>query len=84
MKSFSFEARPRRAPIQAFAAADADLVLGGTFLDLPFTQRVKLPRNSLQFDPASGLFDLSPHGPTARLTMQKRAPCCPRQSTAML
>jgi peptide/nickel transport system substrate-binding protein len=46
--------------IQAFAAADADLVLGGTFLDLPLAQRVKLPRNSLQFDPASGLFGLVP------------------------
>lgn len=46
--------------VQAFAAADADLVLGGTFLDLPFALRMKLPRNSLQFDPASGLFGLVP------------------------
>ena len=48
------------AAIQSFAAADADLVLGGTFLDLPLAQRLKLPRNSLQFDPASGLFGLVP------------------------
>ena len=46
--------------IQSFAAANADLVLGGTFADLPLTKRVKLPRNSLRFDPASGLFGLVP------------------------
>ena len=46
--------------IHAFAGADADLVLGGTFADLPWTQRTKLPRNSLRFDPASGLFGLVP------------------------
>jgi oligopeptide transport system substrate-binding protein len=46
--------------VQSFAAADADLVLGGTFVDLPLAQRLKLPRNSLQFDPASGLFGLVP------------------------
>ena len=48
------------AAVQAFAAADADLVLGGTFADLPFARRVKLPRDSLRFDPASGLFGLVP------------------------
>ncbi|NUQ17446.1 MAG: ABC transporter substrate-binding protein [Sphingomonas sp.] len=48
------------AAIQAFAAANADLVLGGTFADLPLTGRVKLPRDSLRFDPASGLFGLVP------------------------
>ncbi len=46
--------------VQAFAAADVDLVLGGTFADLPAAQRVKLPRDALQFDPASGLFGLVP------------------------
>lgn len=51
---------PSVAAIQAFAAADADLVLGGTFADLPLAARVKLPRNSLRFDPASGLFGLVP------------------------
>ena len=49
-----------RTAVQAFAAADADLVLGGTFADLPLAARVKLPRNSLRFDPASGLFGLLP------------------------
>ena len=48
------------AAVQAFAAADVDLVLGGTFADLPVVRRVKLPRNSLRYDPASGLFGLAP------------------------
>jgi peptide/nickel transport system substrate-binding protein len=48
------------AAVQAFAAGDVDLVLGGTFADLPPVQRTKLPRNSLHFDPASGLFGLVP------------------------
>jgi peptide/nickel transport system substrate-binding protein len=46
--------------VAAFGAAKSDLVLGGTFADLPFAQRVKLPRNALRFDPASGLFGLVP------------------------
>lgn len=46
--------------VRAFAAGDCDLVLGGTFADVPFAQRVRLPRNSLRFDPASGLFGLVP------------------------
>ena len=51
---------PADAAIAAFAAARSDLVLGGTFDDLPDAQRVKLPRGSLRFDPASGLFGLVP------------------------
>jgi peptide/nickel transport system substrate-binding protein len=46
--------------IKAFAGANIDVVLGGTFADLPLTKRVKLPRNTLRFDPASGLFGLVP------------------------
>lgn len=46
--------------VAAFAAGKADLVLGGTFVDLPVVRRVKLPRDSLRFDPASGLFGLIP------------------------
>lgn len=49
-----------REAVQSFANSETDLVLGGTFADLPFAQRVKLPRDSLQFDPASGLFGLVP------------------------
>ena len=48
------------AAAHAFAAGDVDLVLGGTFADLPPVLRMKLPRGSLQFDPASGLFGLVP------------------------
>jgi peptide/nickel transport system substrate-binding protein len=44
--------------IVAFVQGKSDLVLGGTFADLPLTERVKLPRNALRFDPASGLFGL--------------------------
>lgn len=53
-------AAPSAAAIQAFAAADVDLVLGGTFVDLPQAERLKLPRNALRFDPVSGLFGLVP------------------------
>jgi len=46
--------------VRTFAAGDTDLVLGGTFADLPFALAVKLPRAALRFDPASGLFGLVP------------------------
>jgi peptide/nickel transport system substrate-binding protein len=46
--------------IQSFVSANADLILGGTFADLPKAQHVKLPRGALRFDPASGLFGLVP------------------------
>jgi peptide/nickel transport system substrate-binding protein len=46
--------------IHDFAAAKLDVVLGGTFADLPLTRAVKLARNALRFDPASGLFGLVP------------------------
>ena len=46
--------------IGAFAASNADLVLGGTFVDLPLLQHLKLARGALRFDPVSGLFGLVP------------------------
>jgi oligopeptide transport system substrate-binding protein len=46
--------------VRAFATAKADIVLGGTFSDLPIVQRVKLPRGALRYDPAAGLFGLVP------------------------
>lgn len=46
--------------VEQFAAGDADLVIGGTFADLPYAQAAELPRRALQFDPASGLFGLVP------------------------
>jgi peptide/nickel transport system substrate-binding protein len=46
--------------IAGFADAKFDLVLGGTFNELPYARRIKLPRNSLRFDPAAGVFGLLP------------------------
>jgi peptide/nickel transport system substrate-binding protein len=46
--------------LKAFAAGEADLVLGGTFADLSAARSANLPRRALQFDPASGLFGLVP------------------------
>jgi peptide/nickel transport system substrate-binding protein len=48
------------AAVRGFAAGDLDLVLGGTFSELPLARRVKLPRNALRFDPVAGLFGLAP------------------------
>jgi peptide/nickel transport system substrate-binding protein len=49
--------------IGEFDLGKSDLVLGGTFVDLPFAQHAKLPGGALRFDPASGLFGLVPaHG----------------------
>jgi peptide/nickel transport system substrate-binding protein len=53
-------AMPATTAIRAFIAEQADVVLGGTFVDLPLATRVKLPRNSLRFDPVVGLFGLAP------------------------
>ena len=46
--------------IRQFVEGEADLVLGGTFADLPYATSAKLPRGTLHFDPASGLFGLMP------------------------
>ncbi|MEO7634343.1 MAG: ABC transporter substrate-binding protein [Sphingomicrobium sp.] len=46
--------------VRAFAAGQSDLVLGGTFADLPEARRANLPRGRLRFDPAAGLFGLAP------------------------
>lgn len=51
---------PVEQAVQAFAGGTTDLVLGGTFADLPFASRAKLPGGALQFDPASGVFGLVP------------------------
>src|SRR5438270_10349048 len=53
--------------ISDLIAGKDDLVLGGTFTDLPLANRAKLPRNSLRFDPASGLFGLVPAQPGGKL-----------------
>lgn len=47
------------AAVRGFVAGDLDLVLGGTFADLPFARQAKLPRNALVFDPVAGMFGLA-------------------------
>ena len=54
--------RPAGEAVSDFIAGKADLVLGGTFADLPIARQVKSPRNALRFDPVSGLFGLAPGG----------------------
>ena len=49
-----------RDAVISFARGESHLLLGGTFVDLPFARAVRLPRGSLRFDPASGLFGLVP------------------------
>ncbi|HVF37609.1 MAG TPA: ABC transporter substrate-binding protein [Sphingomicrobium sp.] len=46
--------------VEAFAAGQLDLVLGGTVGDLPHAMRAKVPRGTLRFDPVAGLFGLVP------------------------
>src|SRR6266542_3357193 len=46
--------------VAGFANGDSDLVLGGTFADLPYAWHAHLRRNTLRYDPASGLFGLVP------------------------
>jgi peptide/nickel transport system substrate-binding protein len=46
--------------INAFIDGRADIVLGGTFADLPLAQRANLPRRTLQFDPVAGMYGLIP------------------------
>jgi ABC-type transport system substrate-binding protein len=60
-------AGPAEQAVRSFAAGNSDLVLGGTFSDLPYAQRVRLPRGSLRYDPASGLFGLVPSRPGSAL-----------------
>ena len=53
-------AAPAEEAVRLFVAGTADLVIGGTFVDLPYARAAELPRRALQFDPASGLFGLMP------------------------
>jgi peptide/nickel transport system substrate-binding protein len=54
--------KPADEAVAEFIAGKADLVVGGTFADLPIARQVRRPRNALRFDPASGLFGLAPGG----------------------
>ena len=60
--------------VRSFVAGDIDLLLGGTFAELPHARAVKLPRGALQFDPVAGLFGLVPArvgGPLADPELRK-------------
>ena len=68
------ESAPAPAAVRAFLAGKTDLVLGGTYADLPYAHAQKLPRNALQFDPAAGFFGLVParaDGPLADIELRR-------------
>lgn len=56
---------PAFSLIAQFAADKLDLVLGGTFDDLPLLTRGNSPRSSLRYDPVAGLFGLAPNDRSA-------------------
>jgi len=63
-----------RAAVTSFLQEKTDLVLGGTYADLPFARVEQMPRNALRFDPAMGLFGLVParaDGPGADLELRR-------------
>jgi peptide/nickel transport system substrate-binding protein len=63
-----------REAVQAFLAGKTDLVLGGTYSDLPYAQVDDMPRNAIRFDPAAGLFGLAParaDGPLANVELRR-------------
>ncbi|MCY7281107.1 MAG: ABC transporter substrate-binding protein [Sphingomonas bacterium] len=51
---------PAPRAIAGFASGEVDLVLGGTFDDLPLVRRAKIARSAVRFDPVAGLFGLVP------------------------
>ena len=62
------------AAVRAFAEGKIDLVVGGTFADLPAARAARLQRNTLHFDPVSGLFGLIParrNGPLADVELRR-------------
>lgn len=60
--------KPAGEAVSDFIAGKVDMVLGGTFADLPIAQQVKSPRNALRFDAVSGLFGLAPGGRGGQFT----------------
>ena len=65
---------PAPAAVRAFLAGRTDLVLGGTYADLPYARVDGMPRNALRFDPAAGLFGLVParaDGPLADVEVRR-------------
>jgi oligopeptide transport system substrate-binding protein len=58
-------AEPVDKAVARFAAGKTDLVLGGTFTDLPVARAANPKRGTLRFDAASGLFGLVLHDPAS-------------------
>jgi peptide/nickel transport system substrate-binding protein len=68
------DSAPATAAVRAFLAGRTNLVLGGTYADLPYAHTDRLPRNALRFDPAAGLFGLVParaDGPLADVELRR-------------
>ena len=73
-RKWCWAGRPAQAAVTAFLKEEADLVLGGTYADLPFARSDQMPKNALRFDPAAGLFGLVParaDGPAADLELRR-------------
>jgi peptide/nickel transport system substrate-binding protein len=51
---------PAQRAIAAFVGGKVDLVLGGTFDELPMARQANIARSALRFDPVAGLFGLVP------------------------
>lgn len=60
--------------VASFVAGKSDLVVGGTFDDLPTAQAARPGRSALRFDPATGLFGLvlrNPSSPVAAAAIRE-------------
>ena len=53
-------AMPAPRAVTAFANKEIDLLLGGTFDDLPLVRQAQITQSALRFDPVAGLFGLVP------------------------
>ena len=53
-------AAPAQRAIAAFGAGKVDLVLGGTYENLPYVRQARIQKSALRFDPVAGLFGLVP------------------------
>ncbi len=59
-EALSIAATQARPAVAAFRKGQTDLVLGGTFDDLPAARIAGIAKTALRFDPVSGLFGLRP------------------------
>lgn len=60
LEEVTIEAAQVRQAIAQFKRGATDLVLGGTFTDLPHARSADVSDDALLFDPAAGLFGLAP------------------------